>query len=544
MNRKLEIAVVVALLGIFVLLGLDTIRHLSPTYDEPLHLAAGYSYLKTGRYYLNIYDHPPFAEMTAALPLVFMRPLLLTQHPAWENYRQYSFANVFLYSNRVDAEKMLNAGRKMMLLLSCLLGFAVYLWSRELYGVFPGVLALALYVFSSMFLANGTLVTTDLSMALFYFLGVYAFWKWARYPSSKNAIFAGAACALALVSKFSAVILFGVYGILLAYLLFSGKAGAIRKRFAGHTLIFLLAALAVILAVYRVDSAGLYFEGLKRTLLRLETGRSSFLAGSYSTMGWKYYFLAVFLLKTPVPLLLLLLVAGFTGTAAGKRRDNMFLLVPVALYFLVASFSKVQIGHRHIMPIYPFLFVYASGLIADTGPGVKARFKRFLVPACGVMFAWYVFSCIRIHPWHISYFNEFAGNKGYEYLTDSNIDWGQGLKELGKWYAARDPGCMYLCYFGVGDPHYYGIRYVPLGFVDNLDRGERPGDSAAYFRGKTFFAISVTNLQATYYADKNAFGWLKKLEPASRLAAGSIFVYDLTGDREAISRLASMTEGR
>ena len=184
MNRNIRILVIAVLIGIHFIIGLRTIYRLSPTYDEPLHLAAGYSYLRTGEYYLNIYDHPPLAEMIAALPLLVMKPTLLMQHPSWGAYQQYSFANLFLYHNRVDAERMLNSGRIMILILSCILGIMVYVWSAQLYGSAAGVCACVLYVFSSTFLAHGTLVTTDLTVVLFFFLTVYCFWRWFRNPAS------------------------------------------------------------------------------------------------------------------------------------------------------------------------------------------------------------------------------------------------------------------------------------------------------------------------------------------------------------------------
>jgi hypothetical protein len=545
MKKKWHLLIVSGLLLIYFLLGLDTIFHLSPTYDEPLHLASGYSYLRTANYYLNIYDHPPFAEMLAALPLIFMKPVLLTQHPSWMNYQQYSFANLFLYHNRIDAERMLNTGRIMILLLSCLLGFMVYLWAGELYGKTCGIFGLVLYTFSSIFLAHGTLVTTDLAFTFFYFLSIYSFWRWTKRPGIKNILFMAVCFGLALASKFSAIIIVGVYGVILLYVIFAKEVKLSKAKFIGQILIFLLAAVIVVFLVYRFNSLGLYFEGLKRTLLRLDKGRSAFLAGNYSTVGWKHYFLFVFLIKTSIPVLLFLLLSFVNSRGViyharfGKVNNMMFLLIPAVLYFIIASFSKVQIGQRHIMPVYPFLIVWVSGVASDIKKKTTSKTNYLVVTGCLLLVIWHIFSCLKIHPWHISYFNEFAGKSGYKYLTDSNIDWGQGLKEMGKWFKRQKIKGVHFCYFGTGDPHYYGVRYIPVGFIDNLTVEERAGDDITFLDDDIFFAISVTNLQATYYAGKDVFKWLKVYEP-DKIIADSIFIYNLTDKPEALNQLSAI----
>src|SRR4051812_2052699 len=103
-------------------LGNLAIRDFSPTYDEPVHLTAGYSYWKTGNYRLNGNDHPPFGEMWAAIPLLLLKPVLPVQNPAWLRQSwnpvdQYSFSDTFLYHNRISADTLMTAGRRMQLVL-------------------------------------------------------------------------------------------------------------------------------------------------------------------------------------------------------------------------------------------------------------------------------------------------------------------------------------------------------------------------------------------------------------------------------------------
>ena len=282
-----------------------------------------------------------------------------------------------------------------------------------------------------------------------------------------------------------------------------------------------------------------YFAGVKKILGFVTSGRSAYFWGRHSTQGWFLYFPVLFLVKTQVPFLVLCLIA--IVKIKKKEFGNVkYLLIPSLIYFAISCFSKIQIGHRHILPIYPFLTVLASGAAVKYFKGrTKSTILTFLL-------VWYCASAIAVHPWHLSYFNEFVRTKnGYKFFTDSNTDWGQGLKELSKYLKNENVNGIYLSYFGTADPHYHGIKYVPLGFIDSifdpklrpLARWHRKGDSINVIDSKkTYFVISATNLQATYYADKKAFDWIKK-EPPVKIIAHSLFVYDITDNNEAKSHI-------
>ena len=550
MSKTVQTVLVAALLSAHFILGLGAIRACSPTYDEPVHFAAGWSYLKADDYRYNTQDHPPFAKLWAALPLLFLSPspALPIQHPYWEDIRrmQYPFSNIFLYHNRVDPEKMLNLGRAMILVLSCALGLMIFVFSRSMFGELSGILALASWCFLPAALANGTLVTTDTALALFFFSSIYLFKQMfsdalARKSAGLlNAVLFGVSLGLLFASKYSAVGVLPVLFLLMVYLYLKDPRAALAV--AKEVLLASAVAFATLLIVYRFNDLGPYFfDGLKKVIAGINSGRSSFLLGNYSTEGWLYYFPVTFLLKTPVPLLAALALSVFFRPS-WKRESVLFLLLPAAVFFCLCCVSKVQIGHRHILPVYPFLIVWVSGLAAG---GVN-KYLKYLF---GLLVLLSALSAARIHPWYISYFNEFISSpdEGYKYLTDSNLDWGQGLKELGKYLKEENSGGIYFCYFGTGDPSYYGIRYVPIGFIDGISppytEKERTGDKVDFkAQPKTLFAISATNLQATYYADKNVFAFLKKAKPVN-IAAHSIFIYDLTADPRLYEEFRRFTAG-
>ncbi|MDD5657089.1 MAG: hypothetical protein PHF00_07530, partial [Elusimicrobia bacterium] len=235
--------------------------------------------------------------------------------------------------------------------------------------------------------------------------------------------------------------------------------------------------------------------------------------------------------------------AAFGRAAARGRppqtvlRDILWVGAPAAGFFLLACASKTQIGYRHILPVYPFLVV-----LGGCGGAWLWRlgWKRGR-PAALALAAWLPVSVARAHPHYLAYFNELTGGpaEGYRALIDSNLDWGQGLKPLARSLAAMGNPPIYLSYFGVADPSYFGIRYLPVATVSNAERREGvvpPGDG-----DPVLLAVSATNLQAAYFADHSLFDWLKPLRP--RLVAGhSIFLYDLTDDPDAALRLAELAQ--
>jgi hypothetical protein len=200
--------------------------------------------------------------------------------------------------------------------------------------------------------------------------------------------------------------------------------------------------------------------------------RQSYLRGEQSLTGFRSYFVQAFLFKTPIPTIIAIVCALFV--AFRTRRREPFLLIPAALYFLIAISSHVDLGIRHLLPVYPFLYIL-SGILAG----------RFFIAAAAAALSCLVVFAPFDPMWgrHISYFNELAGGptRGWKILSDSNIDWGQDLPRLHDWLAAHGAAdkTINLVYFGTADPHYYGIRYADLLKNDAL---VRPG----------YLAISVT----------------------------------------------------
>ncbi len=264
----------------------------------------------------------------------------------------------------------------------------------------------------------------------------------------------------------------------------------------------------------------------------------AFLLGRYSKTGFYSYFPTVFLLKTTVPALGCLLGGLVLMRRAVGNWTIPFLLAPVALYFAVAISSHLNLGLRHLLPIYPFLYVLAGSLALEW-----VRLSRRIRGAAAILIMLAIALSSRLvffplnHQWwqpvaphYLAYFNELAGGpgNGYKELVDSNLDWGQDLKSLKAWLAARhitDP--IYLSYFGTADPRFYGIRHY------NLPGGYpyEPKQDFGVLQKGGLIAISANNLQGVSLTPKDRQAWANVLEHSEFVdtVGYSIFIFRFSG---------------
>ena len=188
---------------------------------------------------------------------------------------------------------------------------------------------------------------------------------------------------------------------------------------------------------------------------------------------------------------MLLLLLGVVALITGKvpRDQNLLLLAGlvffVVFYFAYAVFSPINIGHRHILPIYPALFICAGASVC----WLRRRAGQVLI---GGLAAWLLIANIYIYPHYLCYFNEFIGGpqNGHYYLADSNIDWGQDMKRLARYSQDHPTEVIKLSYFGNAKPPRYGFQ------CESLPGSIRVGPPAELTAGT--YVISVTNLLGVY----------------------------------------------
>jgi hypothetical protein len=211
-----------------------------------------------------------------------------------------------------------------------------------------------------------------------------------------------------------------------------------------------------------------------------------------------------------------------------------FFLVPPLVFFAAASYSRVDLGIRVVLPVLPFLYVLAAGLACA---GCCRVAGRVLLAAC---VAWCALSASRGDPFPLSYFNELAGGPrgALRFVADSNIDWGQGLPELKKYLDATGTGPVYLSYFGTDRPEAHGIRFQPLPTYGRV--GEPGGEVIPAGAPRHVVVVSANNLLGIYLNDPQTFAFLREREPTALIAGGGLYVFDLTGDAEAVRRLRAI----
>ena len=421
---------------------------------------------------------------------------------------------------------MLTAARLWSLLTwTLLVAMALLIWAARLEGP-PGAWAAAIALGGCVpWFSNAALVTTDAPSAALFFAACAVCAAPGR--SRRTYALGGAAVGAALAAKFNMILL----PPLIAFALAVDPRAEDARRVRWPRILLAVAAGAVALAaVYRFTSFGLYFRGLSATLTRLSEGRGAYLLGGHSTTGWLWYYPAAVLVKTPLALMLL---AGWGMWKAihKPRGEAAWLMIPPLGYAAAALFSKTQIGYRHVLPIYPFLCLWAGLGAADLWR--RGNSARALACAMGI---WLFVAVATNHPRHLSYFNEIASGRGESWLSDSNLDWGQDLPALARELSRRGNPPVALAYFGSGDPAAYGLNYVPLAIVANV---ERRGNAALEKDRPVLLAVSETNLVGTYYRDPAVFDWLRSRTPVAK-PGGSIWLYDLTEDRDGRARLARM----
>jgi hypothetical protein len=215
------------------------------------------------------------------------------------------------------------------------------------------------------------------------------------------------------------------------------------------------------------------------------------------------------------------------------RDGVVFVVLPLVMFLAALTFARINIGVRHALHVYPLLFVLA-------GRTATIRTKPAWIGRAGIglLLAVSAFSAWRIAPYPLAYFNELVGGPagGRRILSDSNVDWGQGLNALAEYIERGKVDGVYLCYLGTASPEYYGIRYQ---YVPGFGLLSRPKPMRVTTDGPELFAISDFHRKGISSGGVDRYAWLDERTPVATLAY-SIDLYDITKDAEAHFELAKV----
>jgi len=506
------------------------IRDQSPVVDEPVHLARGAAYWRTGDLRLQ-HGHPPLTHALNGLFLLLEPDLPSPADlPGWSQADRIVVAHHLLWDPGRPVERILILGRWSSSALGILLALLVLRWVTEQFGRSTGVIALLLITFDPNVLAHAALATTDLPVTCMIFATSYTFSRWLSQPSYRRATMTGILLGLAWGAKLSALFLLLPLGLTIGWHL-RHKRGKDRRYISSLALMLLFAALTL-WVVYRFEVGTwggvpvpmpTHWKNIRYLWRHQQRGHLAFFLGELSWEGWWYYFPALVCIKTPLPLLLLLPIAAFV-----VRRQPRFLLPSVTvfiptIYLLLSIPARINIGYRHILPILPYLAMWAAV------PFASRPSSRLTVLLAGLLI-WFVAASLWIHPHYLAYFNEIVGGprNGYRYAVDSNLDWGQDLGRLARYAQTRGipPEDIWLAYFGSADPRYYlpGIRLLDTSPFEHPDTAFHPFNPTP-----GVYAISASLLQGLLLDDPDVFDSFRRRTPTATVGY-SIFVYTVEPD--------------
>jgi len=569
----------IATIGAIILLCFQLISQIylaktnSQTTDEAVHLSAGYTYLTRHDFRFNP-EHPVLAKMITAVPLLFVKPNIPADDLYWSKASNFFydswvenrfFGEQMLYGLGNNADNLLFLGRLPMILLTLLLGLAIFVISSKYWGWGGGLISLALYTLDPNFTAHGHLVTTDIAISLGYLLTIYLFLKFLKEPDWKNTLYTGLALGFSQLVKFTAVILYPVMLFLLAYYLVTNRIKIWSKiRPYLKVFIILIVTWLIIWAGYgfshklspKTDSLindlkytneasqlGItkmesdfnvtpksqeeidqkssvlapankaysfaryiliprdYFKGLMMVLTHVGGGHTSFLLGMTSNQGWWYYFPVLFFAKTPIFTLAIFATSIYYFVLSKKRKLEPTYFAIAAV--LILAIAMISRADLGLRHIFPIypLLFVISGGLYT----IKDKWIKVItwIALIGLLFEFWLTS-----PHFLSYYNEFAGgtSNGYNIAVDSNYDWGQDLKRVKSYIDSHDLQNVWVEYGwnGQSSLEYYMIDSLPLESLNENSKG--------------YLIIGASGLPSPKYQ------WLKKYKYYDRITPG-VFVY-------------------
>jgi len=539
----------------------------SLTNDELVHIPSAYQYLRTGNFRLNP-EHPPLAKMWASLPLLVVNPrVYLEPDGADQQFARFTvLASLeFWQRNELRFHAIAFWSRVPMVLLTLTLGVLIYVYGLQLFGARAALMAVALFTLEPTMLAHGWIVHTDVAAAFGYLLFFFTLHAYLRASTLSRALWLGLATGVALLIKFSMIILIPILAVALVYLFVKAPSfGVSRRTFILHAcLMFAVLVLLVNAAYYFqhpalanpelrfiVDTAPTsraaeritgslrllskvlptyYIFGLYTVFVHNHLGHPTSLLGQASVFGWWYYFPVAFALKTSLPFLLLSVVAaGWSLYACVMGRDKRFvpLLIGLGIYLVASMNSNVNIGVRHIAPVFPFLFLLGGACLDWTLKWSRVRLARGLV---AILLGWMLVDCIRAYPDYLAFTNALTfGKPGWALLADSNVEWGQDIGELARYLQARgETNLVGALSAGWATPPMYGIKLLDIPPPDlQLSTTEYVAIGAGFLNGASVPAgIKDENgVELNDEQRRNYFAKYRALKP-ERVFGNSIYLY-------------------
>lgn len=550
-----------------------------PSWDEVGHLPAGLSHWKTGRFELYRVN-PPLIRMAATIPLIRestatkfpYNPIYTLDRPEWARGRE------LIQEYRRDYFRLLRISRLSCLPFAIFAFWMIWRWSTDLFGYWGGMLSVTVWGFSPLVLTNAQLITPDIGATALGLWACYAFRKWLLTGSRQNAYVCGLALGCAMLSKFTWIILFGMWPLqFLIHRIFFGNCQFhqnSRTPSALQGLLIFSVGIFVINTCYGFDGSfqklgqfsfycnsltgnqidgfeekvrgnrfrGTVLEqipvpfpremvqGIDRQKVDFEQHMMSYLRGEWRDHGWWYYYLYGLFVKEPLPFFLLgcmALISALvsTWTRSGIWEATQLLLPGFTLFCFVSS----QTGFNHHMRyVLPSIATFAIG-IGFCGQKDFRHLRFVHITVTTLVLLGSVASLLNSPHWH-AHFNLLVGGPkhGPLHLLDSNVDWGQDILLLEKW--AKTHPDQPLDGIKHSLPRALGIDSltelptgeVPMGFPQHETNHEREDlRDAGPVAGR--YAISVLYI----YRKDSGYEYFRDINPSDRVGY-TIYIYEIS----------------
>ncbi len=527
------------------------------THDEPAHISRGYLWLKGYAYIHPL--HPPLA------PIAFATGPVLSGVDAAPTGDKWIDGNSILYS--ADYARTLTLARMGNLVFFIWAAVAVWMWCRNYFDPHCAFVAVLIFTMLPPVLAHAGLATTDMAITASLCTSVWLFLKWLDQCTLARSLALGISVGLTLLSKLSAVIY--LPGCFIAVLISRGPSDGTRRSFnqrCWYCLAVYLCACNVVWAGYRysvgsiylpdapageeIGEAGLvvnsgpvvrwllevpvpapeFFRGLVVLIDKNDRGHAPYFLGSVSQQGSLVFFPAVLIIKTPIAFVCAFCLGSFVSFGRGVGRHAR---VPFACSIAVldmAMTSRINLGVRHILPLYPMLSICAALGVSwlwrrrpicsrasptDSPATIETAVRR--LPGCAgltcsrmVVIAlafWGATESTFAHPDYLAFFNRLAGRHPEEIVVDSDLDWGQDLGRLAAELSRRNIDHIHIAYFGTADKTRHGLP----------DFSVLP----THQRVSGYVAISMTLLKTS-----EGYDWLNEHRPIA-IIGKSILLFDI-----------------
>lgn len=498
-NRRVARWVLVSLLSIHtVMLGYSAYVH-SPTLNEPGHLVAGLSYWKFGRF--DVYSvNPPLVKLVAALPV-----MAVGYKEDWSGFYsgpgarpEKAMGEDFVTANGERTFFLLMIARWACIPFSWIGAIVCFLWGKDLYSQQAGILAASIWCFEPNIVAHASLITADIAGAALGVSACYTFWIWLKKPTWGRAVVTGVVLGLAELTKSTLILFYPLWPLLWFVYRWRSRERMLLSdwcREAGMLGLRMGVGLYVLNLGYGFEGSckqlndftfvsNTFKEIAKaqdstsdapdnrciRTLLRSipiplpqhylvgidlqrkdfeHYGHSSYLRGVWRNHGWWYYYIYGCMIKVPLGLLVIGVIAVVLflafhfparSTDGVLLQDELLLFLPaVSLFVFVSSQTGFSEHFRYVLPVFPFCFIWLAGNSSRTvhfracGTIIyswkSCRLTTSYWTTLVILGCWFVASGVFIYPHNLSFFNESVGGprNGMKHLLGSNLDWGQDI---------------------------------------------------------------------------------------------------------------------